>query len=298
MYQLSITDLERKFFERSRDFKNYQNIDLNRKKEIETDAQIFKNNHLSRKNYLDENIGLYRQALLYLTEPKTSFKYKTFDEKVLFLITTVDPNLEIFNAFLRYDIPSLDDINQMAEEEQEKEITKRNTNIADFIETIRRKIGISNHRLLRFESILSRRFTKEFKNNIKKNYLNTILEYAANVKDFSTITDEDFAKITLIASYYLAKVNYETTPNTTAYNIISLKRRLQLNTLAEQLAFFINITDPELNILRIYEEESRIPIIKKRATEEIGYYNDDIRRLEQDYQKRFFPDKKVSAWSK
>ena len=81
------------------------------------------------------------------------------------------------------------------------------------------------------------------------------------------------------------------------YSITNQKQLLGLKTLAEQFAFFILITDRDLDMLRIYEEESMMPTVEERIIEEFGYYNKDLLTLEKLFHTRFCPDKKLSIWS-
>ena len=64
------------------------------------------------------------------------------------------------------------------------------------------------------------------------------------------------------------------------------------------MALFILMVDSNLDMLRIYEEESMMPNIRQRITEEFGYFNMDLLALERKFHKRFCPDKKLSVWSK
>ena len=70
-----------------------------------------------------------------------------------------------------------------------------------------------------------------------------------------------------------------------------------LNTFAEQLAFYILVVDPNLDMLRIYEEESMIPNVEERIIEEFGYYNAELIKIEKKFHQRFCPSKKLSVWT-
>ena len=73
---------------------------------------------------------------------------------------------------------------------------------------------------------------------------------------------------------------------------------LGLRNLAEQAALFILLVDSNLDMLRIYEEESRMPNVEKRIIEEFGYYNSELLNLEKKFHKRFCPEKELSIWTK
>ena len=68
--------------------------------------------------------------------------------------------------------------------------------------------------------------------------------------------------------------------------------------ISQQLALFVLLVDSDLDMLRIYEEESMMPRVKERIIEEFGYFNTELLALERKYHKRFCPDKKVSVWTK
>lgn len=296
-YPVSIDMIEKKFFERGKDFKKFSNISAKDKAQIETEANQFKKRVLTQNNLYAPKIQLYEKTLLYLTTPTTSLQYKTFDEKVLFLISCVDPELQIFSSYLSSSIPTLEEICTLPIEQQIEEEQIRLAKIEELKKEIFSKIGIHNTKLLKYESSMYRRYNKGFKVNVKINYLTSLLNHAQNIKDFESLSDEDIAKINMIAEYYLTKTNNETNPNTAAFNILTQRARLLLQSLPEELAFFITITDPELKLLQIYEEESTIPNIRQRAINELGYYDQNILRLEKRYHQRFYPDKKISPWS-
>ena len=67
--------------------------------------------------------------------------------------------------------------------------------------------------------------------------------------------------------------------------------------LMHQLIFLILASDPNLDALKIYEEESRMPNVEKRIKEEFGYYNPELLTLEKKFHKRFCPDKELSFWT-
>ena len=69
------------------------------------------------------------------------------------------------------------------------------------------------------------------------------------------------------------------------YSVIDQKKLLGLNNSYEQLALFILLVDGELDMLRIYEEESRMPNVEKRIIEDFGYYNSELLNLEKKFHK-------------
>lgn len=296
MYQISTSVLENKLYSRANDFKYFKQISLERSEKIKTDVKIFRERIKDDINASMIGNPIYRKALLYLTNPRIALEYPTFDERILFLIYSIDENLEIFSTFLNSDIPRRT-TPPTSSKQDETEEAKRSQAITQLKENIYEKTGIGNLKLITYESALFRRFNKEFKTKIKADYLKTIIEYARLTPDFNTIDEQTYSRIMTMVSYYYLKTNNETSPNTVAFNIISHKNLLLLKNSIEQLIFFIAASDPELTLLKIFEEESNYQEIKKRAIEELGYYSEDILRLEKSYHKCFCPDKKISAWS-
>lgn len=296
-YPTPLETIEKKFFERGRDFKSYNTISIEDKKQIETEAQQFKDNYYKEKSRPKTEIKLYERVLMYLTTPPAIFKYKSFDEKVLFLISCIDPKLEVFNTYLKFDIPSIEDIKSLPSTQQIEAEKNRQSKINELKTTIASKIGINNLKLLKYESVIYRRYHRNFVVNVNGNFLKKLFEHAKEVNNFNEINDFDITRINMMTKYYLAKTDNDTTPNTLAFNILTQKSRLLLQSYCEEIAFFITVNDPEFQLLKIYEEESTIQNIKKRALAELGYFNQDLLRLEKQYHQKFYPDKKISSWS-
>ena len=59
----------------------------------------------------------------------------------------------------------------------------------------------------------------------------------------------------------------------------------------------ILLTDSNLDMLRIHEEESMMNITKERIIEQFGYFNTELLVLERKFHNRFCPDKELSIWS-
>ena len=83
-----------------------------------------------------------------------------------------------------------------------------------------------------------------------------------------------------------------------SYNITNQKKLLGLTTSAEQLALFILLVDSNLDMLKIYEEESMVKNIKERIIEQFGFFEPELLTLERKFHDRFCPDKKLSPWTK
>ena len=83
-----------------------------------------------------------------------------------------------------------------------------------------------------------------------------------------------------------------------SYSVTRQRKLLGLTSLAEQLAVFILLVDSNLDMLRIYEEESMMKYVEERITEQFGYYDKELLVLERKFHTRFCPDKELSIWSK
>ena len=70
-----------------------------------------------------------------------------------------------------------------------------------------------------------------------------------------------------------------------------------IKTWNERLAFLILSVDPNLDMLRIFEEDSLMTKVQERIKEEFGYYNQAMLRLERKNKERFYPELKLSPWS-
>ena len=59
---------------------------------------------------------------------------------------------------------------------------------------------------------------------------------------------------------------------------------------------FVMLVDPELNMLKIYYDESMYQKMEERSLEELGFYNPELIRLEVEHHRTFTPEKKISEW--
>ena len=79
-----------------------------------------------------------------------------------------------------------------------------------------------------------------------------------------------------------------------AYSVTEQKKLLGISGIAEQLVLFILLVDSDLDMLRIYEEESIMQNVAARIIEQFGYYNQELLTLERKFHRRFCPDKQIS----
>ena len=136
---------------------------------------------------------------------------------------------------------------------------------------------------------------KELVTEVGNNNQEAVIFRAKVLRDFNGVSDERFEQLKDIAQGCLAIAPYDTKVAT--YSVINQKKLLGLSGMAEQLALFILLVDSELDMLRIYEEESMMSEVERRITEQFGYYNPELLNLEKKFHKRFFPDKELSFWT-
>lgn len=286
------------FYEKAFSFNNYKNISSVRKKEIEQAAEEFKKRYKeTQPMYATSPVEFYHFTLSYLTNPRIGLTYPTFDERILFLISCVDPQLETFDLYLKADIISEKELDTYEGKEHEAKSNQRQRRIQSLKEELSKRIGIQDLRLLKYESIYFKRYQRDFKPQVANNYLNILFAFCQDIENFESITEEAFKKINLMVKYYLYKIHSLPDANTTAFNILNQKNILLLNSKEEQIIFFILAADANLDLLRIYEEESTYPKMRQRALEELGFFSEDMIRMEKEYHQRFFPEKKISIWS-
>lgn len=293
-YPTSINLIQKRLYEKEGTFTTFSNISEQLGNVRET-----KNSFVKKMISNEEGLALYIKTIKFLTLPTIHNQLPTFDERIAFLIEVIDPNLEIYKEYISTPIISLQEIDSANPKDQKNLSEKRKQQIQGFIKSIREKFGFYDNKLIKYESIYAAkvRKTAKFLSNINKDFIKQLMEHAKNIKNFESISDDDFRKINDKAQYYISKAKNPNSANDLAYNLINLNPLLHFKSLEEMFALFITIIDPSLNLLKIYEEESRIDVIEKRSQEEIGFFHEELIKLEKAYHARFTPDQKISIWS-
>ena len=215
----------------------------------------------------------YQRVLQHLTNPYIHLEFKTFDERVAYLIMMTDPNLVTFKEFLKLDLISLAEISKASsDKERERLKTKRKQTLAAFESAVREQIGFCDIKLLKFEKLFFKRYfnEKELITEVGGNYQDAIISNAKFLRNFNSISDERYETLVSIAQTWLSLAPNEYNSKVAAYSLTEQKELLGLKGLAEQLALFILLIDGDLDMLRIYEEESTMPNVIKRITEQFG----------------------------
>lgn len=293
-----------KLFQRERDSKRFLELSeedlvllskkVYKKEEIMDDVLLLGTKKMS-------NLERYRRTLQYLTSPLIGLEFRTFDERIAFLIMMVDPNLVTFKEFLKTDLISLEEIEKAADDKEKCRLRNiRSQTIAAYETSVREKIGFYDVKLLKYEELYFKRFfgEKELVTEVNSHNQDSFIKRSKLLKDFNSISDERYERLTDLAQIWLSVAPDKFNSKVATYSVTNQKKLLGLNNLAEQLTLFILLVDPNLNMLKIYEEECMIKNTERRTIEEFGYFNMDLIALERKYHDRFCPNKQVSIWSK
>ena len=248
-----------------------------------------------------DKLDKYQRTLQYLTNPMIHLEFKTFDEKMAFMIKMCDPNLVTYREFLKRKIISFGEISKVEDKDERICLVReREQDLSDYEAAVREQIGFYDPKLLSYEEAFFKRYysEKELITGVNTNNQDNLIFRAKFLKDFDSVSDERYEELICLAQSLLVLVPDKFNTSSATYSVLEQKKLLGLKGTAEQLALFILLVDSELDMLRIYEEESMMPRVKERITEEFGYFNTELLTLERKYHKRFCPDKKVSVWTK
>ncbi len=294
--------LKRQFHSRSVSYNRFKNI-------TEQDIERIKgkvdqmNKSLPKTSQSRENDGLdrYIKSLRFLISPTVYLDYKTFDEKILHLILAVDPDFVTYKSFLTSDITTLEEIDKAEDVKEKKRLQERRRIGLDIFETnVRKQIGVYDPNFLKYERLLTLTLfkTEGFVSDIKVRSLPQLIKKAELVKDIKPVTHLDLARLKQIAQRWGIEAKDPKDLNSLAYNILCKFKDLKLRNIPEQIILFILIADPNLDLLRIFEEESTYPKMEERAKTELGFYGQGLINVEKQYHDKFEPEKQISAWTK
>ncbi len=293
-----------KFYQKEKQSKRFQ--DMSEEQLVEIAKKIYRKKEITQENnsyYHQRSISKldrYQRTLLYLTNPNIHMDIKTFDERLAYLIMVADPELITFKEYLKRNIMSIQQISRIKDEaERERLFTERSQTLNEFETTVREQIGFFDVRLLKYEELFFKRFynERELITEVGQNNEDNFLLYSVLVNSFDSISDQRYEELVEKAQTWLSLVPDKHRTKVATYSITNQKKLLGLTTMTEQLAFFILVTDPNLDMLRIYEEESMMPNVEERIIEAFGYYNKELLSLEKKFHTRFCPDKKLSIWT-
>lgn len=298
-YDIPFNSFVKCFYSKNSYFHDLSEITTEKIKEIQENATFFTQEVKKRNKFNQLNNTqsiLYQEAIFYVTKDRL----KTFDEKIIFLILLLDPELTMLKIYQSINIPSKKAIEKkLISEEKYKLIEERKNKILELEEKIRKQLGFCDINLINYENIYYKKFIKDSKllKNIEVNLVDELLNFSIFIESFNQITEEDFKRLNNQAQLWISTSIEPQNFKTAAYNILKQRNLLNIKNKEEMLLLFILIIDPELTMLTIYEEESKDEEIAKRAEEELGFYNKNLIYLEKLYKKKFCPNKKLSLWS-
>lgn len=267
------------FYNHDKEFNNFININIDDKKRIDELSTILINKlpFYDRLDFYCRVMSLANPAIgrVFFSKPYgIKIELKSFDEAVIFLINCCDPNCDIYKEYLRYDI---------------------NSNVT-FEHYIRVKYGFFSINLLKYEKIFISKFNTRLITDVNKDYSKHIMLIETMVKKFDSVTIQKFKQIKAEADMWSSISKSDNKIQACGCVLVNQSHLLNLNNREEKMIFFISAIDPDLNLLRISEEESHITNIVKRCNEEVGLYSKNIIKLEKIYHDKFIPDKEISIW--
>lgn len=301
-YYLPIEQAKSRFYMRSHISKDFTELTEERLEKIKKDAIEFVKKHTVEYNkkttFFRRPISLYTDVMFYLTNPCINVVYPTFDEKMAFLIHVIDPEYKIAKMYLQSTLLTgyeQKNLKPEDEDKRKKHIDERNR----LFRQTEIMLGFTDPTFVQMERVFFNRFglQKELLSNIQGNYIDELFSKSIVVRSYNRTTDEEYEEANRIAQNLIALQNDITNPNTVAFNILKQNKLLGGNgTLKQAYLIFILAFDSELRMLQIYYDESMVPKMEARANEELGFYEKELIRLEQQYHQRFEPEKIVSVW--
>ncbi len=297
----NLDTVRRQLHSRSVSFNNFNEITEKDIERIKRKIESLKAFSAPKYSYVSEASNNYVSTLKYLTNPQISAEYKTFDEKILHLILATDPDFITFKTFLASNITPIADINDEQDEKRRRQLQdQRRLEIETFENEVRKQIGFYDGNLIKYERILTMTLfkTEGFISDVKTPSLNPLLKRAELVKNINVITELNLKRLKLVAERWTTMAKDPQDLNSLAYNLLNKYKDMHIHTIEEQIILFILIADPELDLLRIFEEESTYQKMQERAQEEKGFYNKGLVNVERLYHDKFEPEKVISAWTK
>ncbi len=291
---MEITVLQGKLYQREPSFMGFDGLS-------EETIESLRESYNEAEESKTESDGLrnYIETLRYLTSPNVRLKLPTFDDRIIYLIHSVDPNMLMYKMYASAQLTTTAQINEADEQEKKVLLEQRKNEVAEIVRKIRHALGFYDNRLLKYESILYNKYLKttDFIKEASRDYTPNIIRAAKTVRSFQNVTDERYKELADLVTLWETQTNGKGNAKLAAYTILEQNNILSLTSTKEQLLFFILAVDSDLSMLTIHEEESRKDRMEERLKEEFGVASDDLLRVERLYHQRFCPDKKISVWS-
>lgn len=296
---LSIDYFKSKLYRKDASYKQFSNLS---KEQLDMISKLICIKREQMTNNCEiSKLELYEKTLQYLSSSLIHLDLATFDERIAFLIMIMDPDLVMYKELLKLSLMSNADIDKIEDKNEQTILRlKRSQAITEYKASIREKIGFFDGKLLRYEEAFFKAFysDKALITEIGFNSQDQLMDRSKSLKDFNSISDARYEELKTIAQTCLSLVPERYDIKVASYNVTRQRKLLGLTNIAEQLAVFILLVDSNLDMLRIYEEESRMNIIENRIVEEFGYFDKELLVLERKFHTRFCHDKELSIWTK
>ena len=281
--------LKGKLYSRGKQFTNFRSIDDDTIDFLDTNSQRFRDNFgISIES--NQRLDLYIKALTFLGSTQASFLLKSFDERILFLIKTVDPNIEHYRLFLNSELMPISEIESEEDEEvQKKKNTIRAMQLNMYRKKVRNALGFFDGKLLIYEKKYFDKFLKnhELIGDIRNDFTKELLTVGNNGTGLEEISSEDFQRINSKVMEWISIMGGNATYQASAFQLLFQYRLLGVNRWSEKILFFVLAIDSNLDALRIYEEECYWDKAKKRIIDKLGFFNKDLLTIEREIDKNF-----------
>ena len=285
-----------KFHQKNVSFNDFNELKFEDVENISKDVYAFTEGALdtNRETKKGDKLARYVRILQYLANSNIHATYPNYDERVVFLIQSTDPELITLKEFLKTSYPKKTEILKSSGETRKKLLEKRNAALKDMESRIREQIGFFDKKLVSYELKYYRKFAYKLVNLnvINVDYISGLLELTEPFTNLDSITKKDYERLNEISQNFIAQ-NGNPTLNAAAFNV-RYNRAFGLTGITKRIVLLILLIDPNLDALRIYEEESRTNMVEARMKERFGYYNPELIRLERIYHDKFTPDMKIS----
>lgn len=291
-------DLQRsRLYSKDRYFKRF--VDLTEEDEKRIEAEV-KRTQLRFEDLKHSKVDICARTITFLNTVTANRIFKTYDEKVYFLITCLDPNLEFYKLYLSHDITTSRQI-ENAKDKEEKERLKelRSTQLSKFRTAARVNIGYYDPVMLRYEMAFFEKYlsNKTLWRDIQADYSKNFLDNSSYIRTFDIVRDERYQEINQKVMEYLSVMGEDLTYKNLSFHLIAQNELLGVKTNREKAIFFILTLDPELDILSIFDEESKWENIIRRVKEKFGFYDERLIRLERLFASKFMQEKFNDPWT-
>jgi len=152
---------KRMFYDKRKQFNNFSEITEEDFEKIRTRAKNFGDSVRNGKNHfyrLNPEVVHYQEVLEFLVSKESYTYFKSYDEKMLFLILSVDPELTIFKKFLATDIVPKTEIIHATPILAQRLTEQRQEQIQQFQLSIAAIKGFSDISIIPYESAYFKKF--------------------------------------------------------------------------------------------------------------------------------------------